>query len=189
MDAVDLWAEMSEGMVLTAEQTNLLRENALSTAHKALAELEAATSDDDQFYALPTAAFAAFNLGLYDDARRHAERALLLSDSFQDNWNFGNAIHHGHSVLGLLALEIGDRTGAIKALHASGATRGSPQLNSFGPTMQLAIALLGLGERDAVLHYLDQCSVFWRMGSTSLSIWRRKIVAGETPNFFHHRYG
>ena len=189
MDAVDAWAEMSEEMVLTAEQANLLRENAVGTAHKALAELEAAKADDGRFYALPRAAFAAFNPGLFDDARRHAERALLLSDSFKDNWNFGNAVHHGHSVLGLLALQRRDRTAAIQALHASGAMRGSPQLDSFGPTMQLAIALLEVGERDAVLHYLEQCAVFWRLGSTSLAIWRRKIVAGEMPNFFHHRYG
>lgn len=189
MDAVSTWAEMSEEMVLTSELANALKESALNEARKSLAELEVANSDEDTFCALPWAAFAAFNLGQFDEAKRLTELTLTLAESFKENWNFGNALHSAHSVRGLLALRNDDRAGAIDELHASGATPGSPQLNSFGPTMQLAIVLLEVGERDAVLRYLDQCSAFWRMGGTSLAVWRRKIMAGEMPNFFHHRYG
>ena len=176
-------------MSLSAEQLAFLRDFALSEAPKALAALEIADSDNEQFYALPGAAFAAFHLGRFDDAKDYAERALALAVSFQDNWHYGNVKHKSPSILGLLALQKGDVPGAVEALHASGATPGSPQLNSFGPTMQLAIALLEAGERDAVLHYLEQCASFWKMGGSLLAIWRRKIVAGEMPNFVHQRYG
>ena len=189
MNVVDAWAEMSEGMVLTTELKATFKAAALKDAHKSLAKLEAAASDEEQYYALPRGAFAAFNLGQFDDAKRCAEQALTLADNFKDNWNFGNAVHRANSVRGLLARQNDDRARALAALHASGATPGSPQLNSFGPTMQLAIALLEVGERDAVLRYLDQCGAFWRMGTASIAIWRRKIVAGQMPNFFSHRYG
>ena len=176
-------------MVLTPELAATFKVAALKVAHKSLAELEADASAHEQFYALPGGVFAAFNLGQFDDAKRYAEQALNLADGFKDNWNFGNAVHSAHSVRGLLALKNDDRAGALASLHASDATPGSPQLYSFGPTMQLAIALLEVGECDAVLLYLDQCGIFWQMGATSLVIWRRKIVAGQMPNFFHHRYG
>ena len=189
MDAVEKWATLSEEMTLTEEQLGKQKEVVLNGAPKALAEIEAASSEEQQFYALPNAAFAAYHLECWDHAKTYAERALSLADSFTDNWNFGNAVFTAHTIAGLLALRQGDRATAIAALHASGTTPGSPQLNSFGPTMQLAIALLEVGERDAVMNYLTQCGTFWTMGSTSLAIWQRKIAAGEMPNFFSHRYG
>jgi hypothetical protein len=60
---------------------------------------------------------------------------------------------------------------------------GSPQLNSFGPTMQLAKALLRAGETRAVLNYLAQCRVFWTAGKTWLDLWEAKIHEGQVPNF------
>ncbi len=189
MDAIEKWATMSEEIAFTEEELVKQKEVVLSFAPKALADLEAARSEEDQFYALPGAAFAAYHLERWDDAKTYAERALLLADSFTGNWNFANAVYTAHTIAGLLALRHGDRATAVDALHASGTTPGSPQLNSFGPTMQLAIALLEVGELDAVMSYLTQCGTFWKLGSTSLAIWQRKIAAGEMPNFFSHRYG
>ena len=188
MNAADEWATLSEEMVLTAQQLAKQKGVVVAAAPKALAELEAASSEEERFYALPNAAFAAFHLELWHEAKASAERALSLADSFKDNWNFGNAVHTAHTITGLLALRRGDRAAAVDALHAAGTTPGSPQLNSFGPTMQLAIALLEIGERDAVISYLAQCGTFWKMGSTSMAIWQRKIAGGEMPNFFGHRY-
>ena len=189
MDAAEKWATLSEEMTSTKEQLATQKAAVLSFAQKALAKLEVASSEEQQFYALPNAAFAAYHLERWDDGKTYAERALSLADSFTDNWNLGNAVHTAHTIAGLLALRQGDRAAAVDALHASGTTPGSPQLNSFGPTMQLAIALLEVGERHAVMSYLTQCSTFWKMGSASLAIWPRKIAAGEMPNFFNHRYG
>ena len=115
MNVVDAWAEMSEGMVLTTELKATFKAAALKDAHKSLAKLEAAASDEEQYYALPRGAFAAFNLGQFDDAKRCAEQALTLADNFKDNWNFGNAVHRANSVRGLLALQDDDR--AERLLH------------------------------------------------------------------------
>ena len=189
MNAAEKWAELSEAMVLTDEQVTAHKQIALDHAPAALADLDAASFEEEQFYALPQAAFATYHLERWDHAKTYAERALTLAANFTDNWNFGNAVYTIHTIAGLLALRQGDRAAAVDALLASGATRGSPQLNSFGPTMQLAIALLDVGERDAVLSFLTQCAAFWKMGGSSLAIWQRKIAAGEMPNFFGHRSG
>ena len=66
----------------------------------------------------------------------------------------------------------------------SGDTPGSPQLNSFGPSMRLARELLRSGESEAVLAYFAQCRRFWKMGQTWLNIWERKVARGAIPTFF-----
>jgi hypothetical protein len=88
-------------------------------------------------------------------------RELLDANRDQESWNYGNEIHAGNQILGLAALQDGDIEAAKEYLRAAGRTPGSPQLNSFGPTMTLAQALLGRGERDAVLDYLDDVEKFW----------------------------
>jgi hypothetical protein len=115
-----------------------------------------------------------------------AAKSLEMAASFRGDWNYGNAIHAGHAVLGLLALRDGDTQRAVQELHKAGATPGSPQLDSFGPSMQLAKQLLRAGEAAAVLSYLEQCRAFWKMGDTWLTIWEEKIRAGDVPNFFMH---
>ena len=65
----------------------------------------------------------------------------------------------------------------------SGKTKGSPNLNSFGPNMSLAKELLELGERDAVLEYLDLCGRFWKSGSDSIDQWKEEMARGEIPAF------
>jgi hypothetical protein len=64
----------------------------------------------------------------------------------------------------------------------------SPQLGSFGPSMQLARDLLLQGHSAEVIEFLDQCRSFWTHGGLWLDIWRRRINSGRVPNFFHHRY-
>ncbi|MGC5804664.1 hypothetical protein SNK19_14200 [Ralstonia pseudosolanacearum] len=165
-----------------------LREAAVGRAPGKLAKLACAQSEDEVFAHLPGAAAAAFHLGQFADAKLHAERALTLAPGYRNNWNYGNALHLGHTVLGLLALSEGDVSRAIVELHASACTEGSPQLNSFGPTMQLAKALLREGQGVPVFEYLERCRVFWEMGGAWLDSWERKIQAGQVPNFFQHSY-
>jgi tetratricopeptide (TPR) repeat protein len=137
-----------------------LRQMVLDRAPAQLAELAEAGDDREAFVHLPRAAAAAFHLARFTDAKQFAERALALAPAFKDNWNYGNAIHLGHTVLGLLALNAQDDSSAVSELYESGQTPGSPQLNSFGPTMQLAKALLRLGDVEPVLLYLNQCRAF-----------------------------
>lgn len=182
------YEEKTEEVPFTPEiEAGLLR-IVLDRAPAELEELAAAVGDADAFTHLPTAAAAAFHLGRPADAKAFAERALELAPQFQKNWNYGNAVHLGHTVLGLLALQQQDHSSAIRELHAAGQTPGSPQLNSFGPTMHLAKELLKLGHVEPVLTYLEQCRAFWEMGGTWLALWERKVREGHVPNFFQHSH-
>ncbi len=155
-------------------------EGRLATAEQ---ELAAATSEELRFYALAAAAKAAVELGQVEKAESYASELLELAPSFPDNWNYGNAIHDGHVVLGRVALIRGDVQGARDRLHAAGASPGSPQLNSFGPNMSLAKDLLASGEKQAVLDYFEQVGTFWAMGTADLRQWTSKVRAGRMPDF------
>jgi len=149
---------------LTAEQEAQLHRMAVERAPEALAKLERSTTQVERFYALTDAAPAALYLRQDEKAAELATELIEVAPIFEGNWNYGNAIHAAHTVRGLLALSQGDTGLAVKELHRSGASPGSPQLASFGPTMQLAKALLRIGEFEAVLQYLQQCRAFWEMG-------------------------
>ena len=176
-------------MRVTASMERRMKKALHEFSRKALRELEIASTEDDAFYALPRAAFAAFNTGSPREAEAHATRLLEMAEDFKDDWNYGNALHAGHTVLGLVALERGNKEAACASLAASARTPGSPQLGSFGPTMQLAKALLKVGESIVVLNYLAQCKAFWHSGAAWLSIWEGKVKRGVAPNFFMHSYG
>lgn len=182
------YEEASELVPFTAEIEAALVELALSRAPVRLAKLASAASEDERFDRLPRAAAAAFHLGLHAEARAHAEESLALAPRHPAAWNHGNAVHLGNTVLGLLALRDGahPHEAAVAALLASAATSGSPQLVSFGPTMQLAKALLREGQAVPVLDYLMRCRRFWPAGEAWLGIWERKIGEGQVPNFFEH---
>lgn len=176
----------SEREPLTPEQDLALKRIISARASEALAKFQDATTDVDRFYALPDAALAAIHLERYPLAADLAAKSLEASSSFRSDWNYGNAVHAGHTVLGLVALHEGNIQRAVHELHEAGATPGSPQLDSFGPSMSLAKALLRAGESEAVLAYLGQCRAFWKMGEPWLTIWENKIRAGGVPNFFFH---
>jgi hypothetical protein len=112
-----------------------------------------------------------------------AAELLSLAEQFSADWYYGNAVHYGHLVLGEVALARGDRSGAATELLAAGHTRGSPQLNSFGPNMRLAKALLQTGERASVLEYLQSCESFWAMGHRQLHDWAELVRTGGIPDF------
>jgi hypothetical protein len=119
----------------------------------------------------------------YSRAAEAATRVLAEAPDFETTFAFGNGIHRGHIVLGRVALAAGDLAGACDHLAAAGATRGSPQLNSFGPDFVLAAAILARGERDAVVAYLGACKRFWKGEEATLESWKKRIGRGETPSF------
>ncbi len=92
----------------------------------------------------------------------------------------GNAIHHGNTILGRIAVKDG-KTPGLRIPDPSGATTGSPQLDSFGPNMSLAKDLLEKGQKEAVLHYFDLRSAFWK--SADLAKWRADVAQGRIPDF------
>jgi hypothetical protein len=150
---------------------------------KAAQELKAADSELDRFYALNQAAKAAFELGKTDEARQYAQEVLDLAPRYRGDWNYGNAIHDGHMVLGRVALRAGDVDVAKRELLLAGATRGSPQLNSFGPNMSLAKDLIEQKQTEVVVEYFALCGKFWKLERGNLKRWSILAKAGEMPDF------
>ena len=156
----------------------------LNEARLALVEMERAyelTPDRERRFPTDLAVMA-FEAGDLAKARAYAER-MLDGRSPNPQWDFGNAVHKGNLVLGRLAVREGRVADAVKYLHAAAATTGSPVLGSFGPNMMLAKELLELGERQAVLTYLEMCRTFWKMGGERLDRWTQEVQAGVVPNF------
>jgi hypothetical protein len=147
-------------------------------------ELAYKLSSDDSFkrYLLIDLAKSAIEAG--DLERAHAWAVQLLSQGTNDkrDWNYGNAIHHGHIILGRIALLLENLVEAREHLIAAGETPGSPQLNSFGPNMILAKELLEKGERDSVIRYFQLCANFWNNRS-ELNTWTATVKSGGIPNF------
>lgn len=163
-----------------------------SAAQGDVAEALLALSEEERAYAMAPAnertlpaklPETAFEAGDLPKAGAYAERLLDEARSYQDNWNYGNAVHKGNLVLGRIAVREGRVADALKFLRASGETPGSPQLNSFGPNMSLARDLLQAGETEAVLAYFELCRVFWKMGSDRLDAWTKDVRAGNVPAF------
>ncbi len=135
---------------------------------------------------LRTAAERALARGHHAGAAALANELLTLAESYRGDWYYGNAVHHGNLLLGRVALARGETTLAKAKLLAAGATPGSPQLNSFGPNMALALELIRAGERAAVLEYLALCKRFWKLGPSTLDLWSQQVAAGVEPRFGPH---
>jgi len=145
---------------------------ALGEWEKGLALL---TTDSDRFHLLTKMAPIAVDGGRPRDAARYAKTLLRQAPKLRGNWNHGNALHHAHSALGRAALRAGRVGDAKRHLLASAKTKGSPQLDSFGPSWDLAAELLARGERETVLRYLELCRGFWKMGARHLDAWAKSV--------------
>jgi hypothetical protein len=157
-----------------------------STPREQLKEKEMQTaklSGERLFEQLPDLAMSAFRAGEVDKADTYSKQLLKMAPSYRQNWAYGNAIYDGNSVLGRIALHQGNVRLAGQYLLESGATPGSPQLNSFGPSMTLAKELLDQGQHEVVLKFLKLCKVFWEFDSGKLQKWSSEIIAGRTPDF------
>jgi len=146
-------------------------------------DLDAAQSDTDRFYALNRAAKNAWRKGDIEKARTLATEMEGLLPKYKGDWNYGNAVMDSNQVLGLIALGAGDVAEAKKRLLASVDSDGSPQMNSFGPNMQLAKSLLEKGEKDVVLDYFKRCATFWELGKERLAAWTDAVQKGDIPDF------
>ncbi len=136
-----------------------------------------------KFLTLAMRAKRAADHGRYEQAGYLAQELLELAEQYRHDWNYGNALHHGHIVLGRVALAVQDLASARNELLLAGQTSGSPQLNSFGPNMRLALDLIRAGQRDVVLEYFDLCRRFWEMGTDQLDAWAADIAEGREPKF------
>jgi len=155
-------------------------------ASKALEQLQRCRGlkrDSSQFYLLNDLAKTAFEAGDLELATRYSRELLDAAERHREDWNYGNAIHDGHLVLGRVALRGGNLDEAKQQLLESGKTPGSPPLNSFGPNLMLAKELIDAGERDSVLAYLEAIGEFWKLGLERLDQWKVAIRSGGNPDF------
>ena len=178
------WEVESERLLITPSMQRRMRKTRLVRATDSFSKWEKAITQEEAFYAVADAAFAAYDLGKFSEAEAIAHRAMQLAPLFKDNWNVGNALFAGHTVFGLLALRRSDVELAIQELLTSAKNPGSPQLGSFGPTMRLAKELVELGKTEEVIAFLHQCLAFWKMGNPWVEVWEKKIRRGLVPNFF-----
>jgi len=144
-------------------------------------EAAKAQTGEARFYTLTDLVQVAFQSGQIAKARATAEELLRISPEYRKDWNYGNAVYAGNSVLGLIALSEVDVDAARRWLLAAGDTPGSPQLNSFGPDLSLAQALFERGEDQAVLAFLDKISKFWKSGAPRIKAWQDAIRQGKKP--------
>lgn len=177
------WEIESERLSITPSMERRIRKARLVKAAASLTDWEQATHQEQTFYAVADAAFGAYDLEKFPEAEAIAQKAMELASSFKGNWNAGNALFAGRTVLGLLALRRGDVEQAIQELYASANNPGSPQLGSFGPSMRLAKELLKVGKTQEVIVFLHQCLAFWKMGNPWVEVWEKKIRRGRVPNF------
>lgn len=147
------------------------------------AELVAARTEYERWIAVGDVGLWSVDSGNLELAAAYANEALTIAEKYKTDWNYGNAIHKGHLILGRIALHNRDIAEAKKQLLLAGKTPGSPQLGSFGPNMILARELLEIGEAETVLAYLDLCEEFWDFDLVKLNRWRDQVSKGESPNF------
>jgi len=148
-----------------------------------LESLMAEGNEYEKYVILGPAAKAALSSKNFEKADLYSKKLLKIAPKYQDGWNYGNAIHDGHLVLGRIAVKNGDLEKAKEHLLMAGKTPGSPQLKNFGPNMSLANDLLEAGEEKAVIEYFKECKKFWERNDGRLDSWIASIKGGGKPYF------
>ncbi|MGA8490942.1 MAG: hypothetical protein WB711_10990 [Terriglobales bacterium] len=131
---------------------------------------------------LPVLANLAFDVKDDKAARTYATQALDLASHAGDRTIQGTsvgpqAIHDANDVLGRVALRNGDLQQAREYLLKAAPV--GENMNTLGPRMLLAQALLDRGEREVVLQYLDKMKTSWKSGTTQLDHWIAAIKTGK----------
>ncbi len=153
--------------------------SSLSDAHDTLEE----SDEEKRFYELTKSLQEKFEAGKIGEVKSSIAEIKRLLPKYEDNWNYGNAVHKINIFAGRMALQDGKIDEAKRYLILAGNTKGSPQLNSFGPNMTLAKELLEKGEREVALQYFDLCIVFWKSEHSSLNTWKEIVQKGGIPEF------
>jgi hypothetical protein len=134
-----------------------------------------------RFYQLGDEVQAAYEHANDLELVQRASEWLDLAAVYRCNWNYGNAIHDANRYLGLASLRAGKVDEAASFLVLASKSTGSPQLDTFGPELDLADALLKRGKALAVTGYLRGIHQFWEMDHGRVGRWIAAINNGETP--------
>lgn len=120
-----------------------------------------------------------FSLPGGEDRLAKAEARLASGKDDYDRWAHLPRVALGNAIYG-------DPTRA-EAL-ADELLAAAPQLNTFGPNMNLADELLRAGDREVVLAYIEKLGRFWKMDGGALRKWPEMIREGRHPNFAMNLY-
>jgi hypothetical protein len=134
-----------------------------------------------RFYRIDDEIAAAYKANNFDKVKELGKENLELASVYRCNWNYGNAIHDTNRILGLVSLKSGEIDEAASYLIKAGKSTGSPQLNTFGPNLDLANELLKRGKVDAVKTYLIGIKSFWEMNNGQIDSWLAQIEKGDKP--------
>ena len=140
-------------------------------------------NDNLKFMILPILSVTCVINKDYSSAERYAKKMLELAKSMKDSWNYGNAVHDGNMVLGLIELNNKNLDKAKNFLILAGKAPTSPQIHVYGPNMLLADSLLDYGENDIVIEYLNQLKKVWSLNDGKLDSWIAAIKGGGKPYF------
>ena len=135
----------------------------------------------NRFYELNSLITKKYKQGDFVSVKKLATEYLTLADNYKNNWNYGNAIHDANRVLGLISYQKGEYDEAVLYLSKAGKSSGSPQLDSFGPELDLANLLLKQGKAAEVKSYLVDIQTFWRMDNGIVNEWIEAIDRNEKP--------
>ena len=169
------------GAVLSA--SGQVSKQAAHDLAKSEESLKTLTDPQAKFYLTTDLATIALAAGETAKATAYSHSLLQQAVAMQGDWNYGNAIHVAHLVLGEIALAAGDMTKAKYHLLEAAKIPGSPQLDSFGPNMRLAEQLIAKGERQVVVQYFDLCATFWEGKFSRLEDWKTIVLNGGEPKF------
>lgn len=147
---------------------------------------ESASARLSRFYAIREEMEKAYLNKEFAVAERLAKENMELAAIYRCNWNYGNAIHETNRILGWISLQRGDVDAATNYLRMAGKSTGSPQLDTFGPELDLANELLKRGKTDPVVGYLRDIQSFWKMDNGQVYSWLIQIEKGERPEL--HRF-
>ena len=100
-------------------------------------ELSKLTTQEERFYLTTKLATLALAAGETAKATTYSNWLLEQAPGWVGDWNYGNAIHVAHLVLGEIALNAGDLPEAKRQLLEAAKIPGSPQLIPLGQTCAL----------------------------------------------------
>lgn len=155
-------------------------------ATKALNAFEKALGSargEQRYELLRVAAWAAMYAGQMDKARNYALDLIDVAVEAAPHTvvDVGRLVHHGHLVLGHVALDEGRFEAASEHLLKAAKPPCTPALKSFGPNMSLALAMLKRNRPAPAIAYLQECAKFWK--PDRIHRWIQDISEGRVPDF------
>ena len=148
------------------------------------------TQTSSELYELEDKLIPLLDEGKFSEAQETVKEMEKLMDSYHSQFKFSpddgmlSVVHHKlHTAKGRLEMKEGNIEKAKEHLLESGKVSGAPTLNSFGPNMSLAKALLEHKESEVVLTYFELCGKFWQDQFDKTDKWEAAIAKGGMPDF------